>query len=136
MPKRQFLLVLRNSRFGVKSAVKSRGHKSSHNRLNIATKIRSASNDYKVLHLNTRPIKKRALIFCFESPRSVLCLTESWLTVIDDPILINVANYNTCLSKSSSRCGGIMIQISDEVNLIEELNCKLNESLLVHSKFG
>ena len=29
-----------------------------------------------------------------------------------------------------------MIQISDEVNLIEELNCKLNESLLVHLKFG
>ena len=28
-----------------------------------------------------------------------------------------------------------MIQISDEVNLIEELNCKLNESLLVHLKF-
>ena len=30
-----------------------------------------------------------------------------------------------------------MIQISDEVNLIEELNCKLNEKgLLVHLKFG
>ena len=29
-----------------------------------------------------------------------------------------------------------MIQISNEVNLIEELNCKLNESLLVHLKFG
>ena len=29
-----------------------------------------------------------------------------------------------------------MIQISDEVNLIEELNCKVNESLLVHLKFG
>ena len=41
------------------------------------------------------------------------------------------------MSKSRSGwVGGIMIQISDEVNLIEELNCKLNESLLVHLKFG
>ena len=29
-----------------------------------------------------------------------------------------------------------MIQISDEMNLIEELNCELNESLLVQTKFG
>ena len=29
-----------------------------------------------------------------------------------------------------------MIQINDEVNLIEELSCKLNENLLVHLKLG
>ena len=41
------------------------------------------------------------------------------------------------MSKSrSGRGGGIMIQINNEVTLIEELNCKSNESLLVHLKFG
>ena len=106
------------------------------------TKIRPASNHYRILHLNTRSIKKHheeleALISCFESPPSVICLTESWLTVNDDPNLFKVTNYNTCMSISrSGRGGGIMIQISDEVNLIEELNCELNESLLVHLKFG
>ena len=122
--------------------MKSLEHKSSPLRLNKATKIRSASNHFKVLLLNTRSIKKHeeleALISCFESPPSVICLTESWLTVNDDPNLFKVTNYNNCLSKSRriGRGGGIMIQISDEVNLIEELNCKLNESLLVHLKFG
>ena len=142
MPKRPFLLISRNSRFGAKSAEKSLEHKSSPLRLNKATKIRSASNHFKILHLNTRSIKKhheelQALISFFESPPSVICLTESWLTVNDDPNLFKVTNYNNCLSKSrSGRGGGIMIQINDEVTLIEELNCKLNETRLVHLKFG
>ena len=32
--------------------------------------------------------------------------------------------------------GCTMVQISDELNLIEELNCALNESPLFHLKFG
>ena len=136
------MLILRNSRFGAKSAVKSLEHRSSPLRLNKATKFRSASNHFKILHLNTGSIKNdheelEALISCFESPSSVMCLTESWLTVNDDPIFFKVTNYNNCLSNlRSGRGGGIMIQISDEVILIEELNCKLNESLLFHLKFG
>ena len=136
------LVILRNNRFGAKTALKSLKHKSSPNRLNKATKIRSASNHFQILNLNTRSIKKHleeleALISCFESPSSVICLTESWLMVNDAPTLFKVTNYNTCLSKSrSGRGGGIMIQINDEVNLIEELNCTLNESLWAHLKFG
>ena len=117
-------------------------HKNSPIRLNKATKIRPASNHYKILQVNTRSIKKHhevleALISCFESPPSVICLTESWLTVKDDPNLFKVTCYNTCLSKSRSGRGeGIMIEINDEVKLIEELSCKLNESLWAQMKFG
>ena len=106
------------------------------------TKNVSASNSCKILHLNTRSIKKHyeeleALISCFESPPSIICLTESWLTNVDDPNLFKVTKYNTCLSKSRvGRGGGIMIQMRDEVSLIEELNCDLDESLLAHLKIG
>ena len=140
--KETILVILRNSRFGTKTALTSLEHKSSPNRLNKATKNRSASNHFQILNLNTRSIKKHheeleALISCFESQYSVICLTESWLTVNDDPNLFKVTNYNACLSKSrSGRSGGIMNQISADVNLIEELNCTLNESLLAHLKFG
>ena len=101
-----------------------------------------ASNSCKILHLNTRSIKKHyeeleALISCFQSPPSIICLTESWLTNVDDPNLFKVTNYNTCLSKSRvGRGGGIKIQIRDEVSLIEELNSDLDESLLAHLKIG
>ena len=41
------------------------------------------------------------------------------------------------MSKSRvGRGGGIVIQIRDEVSLIEELNCGLDESLLAHLKIG
>ena len=142
MPKRQFLLILRNSRFGEKSAAMSLGHESSPNRLNKTTTKRPASNDYNILHLKTRSFKKHhekleALISCFESPPSIICLTQSWLTVNDDPNLFKVTNYNTCLSKlRSGRGAGIMIEISDEVNFIEKLSCELKENSLVHLKFG
>ena len=106
------------------------------------TKNVSASNSCKILHFNTRSIKKHyeelgALISCFQSSPSIICLTESWVTNVDDPILFNVTNYNTCLSKSRvGSGGGIMIQIRDEVSLVEELNCDLDESVLAHLTIG
>ena len=126
MPKRLFWIVLRSSRFGLKRTAKTMSLKNSANGSIKPTKNVSASNSCKILHLNTRSIKKHyeeleALISCFQSPPSIICLTESWLTNVDDPNLFKVTNYNTCLSKS--RGGGIMIQIGDEVSLIEELNC-------------
>ena len=46
-----------------------------------------------------------------------------------------MTNYNTCLSKSRiERVLGIIIQIRDEVSLIEELNCGLDENFLAHLK--
>ena len=40
-----------------------------------------------------------------------------------------------CQNQETVR-GCTMVQIIDELNLIEELNCTLNESPLFHLKFG
>ena len=113
---------------------KTMSPKNSANGLIKPTKNVSASNSCKILHLNTRSIKKHyeeleTLISRFESPPTIIFLSESWLTIEDDPNLFKETNYNTCLSKSRVTRGGcIMIQIRDEVSLTEELNCGLDES--------
>ena len=78
-----------------------------------------------------------ALVNCLESLPNIICLTETWLSTDDDPGFYNLSNYTTCLSKQrNGRGGGIMVQTTSEVALIGELECKIDESLLIHVKVG
>ena len=75
--KETILADIEEQPFRSEECCESLEHKSSPLRLNKATKIRSASNHFKILHLNTKSIKKdheelEALISCFESPPSII----------------------------------------------------------------
>ena len=93
---------------------------------------------FQIFHLNTRSVRKHyaeldALIAGLESPPCSICLTETWLNDNDDPNMFKLKNYRYCISKPrSGRGGGIMVQMNHEVTLIEQLDCKLDESLLLN----
>ena len=70
---------------------------------------------------------------CLQSPPIIICLTETWLSTSFVPGLYNLSNFTTCLSKPrNGKGGGIMVQTTSEVALIEELESEIDESLLIH----
>ena len=62
-------------------------------------------NQVTIMHINVRSIKKNlinleTLILGLESPPSVLCLSETWLTENDDPKCYLVHGYNQLIVKT------------------------------------
>ena len=76
-----------------------------------------------MLHINVRSLKGHlseleALVYSLESPPSILCLSETWLTENDDSKCYLIDGYNkfaTCNRKS--RGSGVMIQIREDFKL-------------------
>ena len=72
-----------------------------------------------------------ALILGLESPPSVLCLSESWLTENDDPKCYLVHDYNQLKARSLiSRGGDVTIQVKNDYMLMEEISTNLDEALM------
>ncbi len=92
---------------------------------------------FTVFHLNVRSLRKHqvdleALLSNLESPPSIVCLTETWLNNDDDEQGFRVSGYKSVISKPrGSRGGGVMVQCTQEIEVLEELPCELNESLLL-----
>ena len=78
-----------------------------------------------VLYINVRSLKGHlseleALVYSLESPPSVLCLSETWLTENDDSKCYLIDGYDkfvTCNRKS--RGGGVIIQIREDFKLLK-----------------
>ena len=93
-------------------------------------------NQVTIMHINVRSIKNNldnleALILGLESPPSVLCLSETWLTENDDPKCYLVHGYNQLIAKTRiSRGGGVMIQVKNDCTLIKEISTNLDEALM------
>ncbi len=92
------------------------------------------------LHVNVRSLKKNsirleALVYSFESPPSVICLSETWLQKQDDPRCFSLKGYKHVSSKSrDSRAGGVMIQTREDISFIREIESDLEESTIVQLK--
>ena len=86
---------------------------------------------------NVRSLKKHhedveALLSGLESPINLLCLTETWLREIDDVNLFKITGFHTIITNTrKTRGGGTMIQLGDKVNLLEQLESGIPESLSI-----
>ena len=73
-----------------------------------------------------------ALLSSLESPINLLCLTETWLREIDDVNLFKITGFHTIITNTrKTRGGGTMIQLGDNVNLLEQLESGISESLSI-----
>ena len=86
---------------------------------------------------NARSLRKHhedleALLSSLESPINLLCLTETWLREIDDVNLFKITGFYTIITNTrKTRGGGTMIQLGDKVNLLEQLESGIPESLSI-----
>ena len=92
-----------------------------------------------VLYINIRSIKNiceelEAVIYSLESPPSIICLTETWLTEDDNPKCFLVKGYNQVIAKSrKAKGGGLMIQLKQNLNFIQEFKVDLDEALHIQA---
>ena len=71
-----------------------------------------------------------ALIYCLEFPRSILCITETWLNTQGDSNALLIKSYDQYRVKSRElRGGGVMIQALKGINIVEELPIVIVEAL-------
>ena len=90
-----------------------------------------------VLHINVRSLEGHlseleALVYSLESPPSILCLSETWLTENDDSkcyLIDGYIKFVTCSRKS--RGGGVMIQIREDFKLLKQTTTSIDECTLV-----
>ena len=85
---------------------------------------------------NVRSIRKHhedleTLIGSLESPPSI-CITETWLSDDDNPDCYAIKGYKPyAAANRSTRCGGSMIQLHNNVNILKQLSTNLPESSAV-----
>ena len=61
------------------------------------------------------------LIYSLESPTSILCLTETWLSD-EDPKTYLVKGYTSYLTKNRNKIrAGVMIQVCEGLSILEEI---------------
>ena len=99
--------------------------------------IRNTSAVISVLLINAGSLKKpvenfQALTYCFDSPPSILCTTETLLNTQDDSNALLIKGSDQCRVKSRElRGGGVMIQALKGINIVEELPIVIEEALSV-----
>ena len=77
-----------------------------------------------------------ALVHSLESPPSVICLTETWLTGNDDIDSLLVPVYNNyAINNRNTLGGGVMIQIEDPISLLETHSTDKDETLWVSVQY-
>ena len=77
-----------------------------------------------------------ALVHSLESPPNVICLTETWLTEIDDIGSLLVPGYsNYAIKNRYTHGGGVIIQIKDPISLLETHSTDMDETLLVSLQY-
>ena len=89
-----------------------------------------------VLHINVRSLKGHlseleALVYSLESPPSILCLSETWLTENDDSKCYLIDGYNKFVTCNRKSRGGVMIQIREDFKLLKQTTTSINECTLV-----
>ena len=73
-----------------------------------------------------------AFIHSLESPPAILCLTETWLNENDDYDAMLISGYSQYVIKNrKTRGGGVMIQLQNGYNIINQMNSDFDEALFV-----
>ena len=73
-----------------------------------------------------------AFIHSLESPPAILCLTETWLNENDDYDAMLISGYSQYVIKNrKTRGGGVMIQLQNGYNIINQINSDFDEALFV-----
>ena len=73
-----------------------------------------------------------AFIHSLESPPAILCLTETWLNENDDYDAMLISGYTQYVVKNrKTRGGGVMIQLQNGYNIINQINSDFDEALFV-----